>query len=359
MKIDKIYTSSSTASESMISSKTNTEESFQDVLVLNQAALKAMTIDAMVDESATGSVHPDAVNATAIMRFRSTLASNIIAPIPPEDVVSEVPSASDYISNKVTITTPVTDNIDRSDALKSSDVLTKTEVTTNSTTQNMAEDLGQLDADALADAMEEALGADTPDAVDVLANKIAEILASRMENSNSNTVTNTVTNTATAYAPMIDTPALNLNASAAPVTDAASTMVQGVYNAGNLYCNNELNRYFAEAAQTYHIDVKFLKAVAKTESNFNPSATSVAGAMGVMQLMPSAAAQYGADDPYNAKQNIMAGAKILSTFLERYDGDMALTLAAYNSGPGNVEKHGGVPEFTRNYINRVIKFYNE
>ena len=81
--------------------------------------------------------------------------------------------------------------------------------------------------------------------------------------------------------------------------------------------------------------------------------------MGVMQLMPSAAKQYGAEDPYDARQNILAGAKILSTFMKRYDGDKELTLAAYNAGPGNVKKAGGVPAYTRNYINKVLKYYNE
>ena len=80
--------------------------------------------------------------------------------------------------------------------------------------------------------------------------------------------------------------------------------------------------------------------------------------MGIMQLMPSAAKQYGAKDPYDPRQNIMAGAKILSTFLKRYDGDIEKTLAAYNAGPGNVKKAGGVPEYTRGYINKVLKYYN-
>ncbi len=134
---------------------------------------------------------------------------------------------------------------------------------------------------------------------------------------------------------------------------------EGVYNEGHLRCNDELNQYFKEASDKYNLDVKFLKAVAFTESSFRANATSRCGAMGIMQLMPSAAKQYGAKDPYDARQNIMAGAKILSTFLKRYDGDKELTLAAYNAGPGNVKKAGGVPEYTRGYIKKVLKYYNE
>ena len=132
----------------------------------------------------------------------------------------------------------------------------------------------------------------------------------------------------------------------------------GVYNEGNLCCSDELNSYFKEAAEKYNIDVKLLKSVAFTESGFRSNATSKCGAMGIMQLMPSAAKQYGARDPYDPKQNIMAGAKILSTFLKRYDGDVEMTLAAYNAGPGNVKKAGGVPEYTKGYISKVLKYYN-
>ena len=147
------------------------------------------------------------------------------------------------------------------------------------------------------------------------------------------------------------------NSQTSSVTDICSSSAG--YNEGNLRCSDELNAYFLEAASTYNLDVKFLKAVAFTESSFRADATSKCGAMGIMQLMPSAAKQYGAEDPYDARQNILAGAKILSTFLKRYDGDKELTLAAYNAGPGNVKKSGGVPEYTRYYINKVLKYYNE
>lgn len=151
----------------------------------------------------------------------------------------------------------------------------------------------------------------------------------------------------------------NSNASSSEASRIPTTYnSDGVYNEGKLCCSDELNSYFKEASEKYNIDVKLLKSVAFIESSFRSNATSKCGAMGIMQLMPSAAKQYGAQDPYDPRQNIMAGAKILSTFLKRYNGDIEKTLAAYNAGPGNVKKAGGVPEYTRGYINKVLKYYN-
>lgn len=117
---------------------------------------------------------------------------------------------------------------------------------------------------------------------------------------------------------------------------------------------------FEEAASIYDISVDLLKAVAKAESNFNPGAVSHAGAIGVMQLMPGTASSLGVTDPYDARQNIMGGAKYLKSNLERYGGDVSLALAAYNAGPGSVEKYGGVPPYaeTQNYVRKVGSYLN-
>lgn len=116
-----------------------------------------------------------------------------------------------------------------------------------------------------------------------------------------------------------------------------------------------LEEIFKNASQKYGIPIQLLKAVAKVESNFNPNAVSSSGAGGVMQLMPATARGLGVTDVFDAEQNINGGSKYLSQLLKRYDGDLTLTLAGYNAGPGNVAKHGGVPNFkeTQNYITKV------
>lgn len=122
-----------------------------------------------------------------------------------------------------------------------------------------------------------------------------------------------------------------------------------------------LETIFTEAAKQYDIPKQLLKAVAKVESNFNPSATSKKGAAGVMQLMPATARSLGVNDPYDARSNIMGGAKYLKQNLQKYDGNIELTLAAYNAGGNNVKKYGGIPPFkeTQQYVKKVMSYMED
>lgn len=135
----------------------------------------------------------------------------------------------------------------------------------------------------------------------------------------------------------------------------------GRFNKTVTGCTESMDAIFEEAADTYGVPLNLLKAVAKAESNFNADDVSSAGAIGVMQLMPATAASLGVTDPYDARSNIMGGAKYLAEKLQQYNGDVELALASYNAGSGNVRKYGGVPPFkeTRNYIKRVLGYAQE
>ena len=99
-----------------------------------------------------------------------------------------------------------------------------------------------------------------------------------------------------------------------------------------------LDQIFEEASRTYNVPKNLIKAIAKAESDFNPNATSGAGAQGIMQLMPATARELGVTDAYDPYQNIMGGTKYISQMLAKYDGNITLALAAYNAvlyGPAN------------------------
>ena len=118
---------------------------------------------------------------------------------------------------------------------------------------------------------------------------------------------------------------------------------------------SEFDSLIEQHAQANSLNPLLVRAVIEAESAFNPRAVSRVGAMGLMQLMPGTARDLGVADPFDPDENIRGGTKYLRSLLDRFDGDINLALAAYNAGPGAVEKYDGVPPYreTRNYVAKI------
>ncbi len=121
----------------------------------------------------------------------------------------------------------------------------------------------------------------------------------------------------------------------------------------------DLDAMIQQAAATNNVDPNLIRAVAKNESGFNAHAVSPVGAKGEMQLMDGTAAGLGVTNSFDPQQNFNGGAKYLHGLLDEFHGDLRKTIAAYNAGPGAVEKYGGVPPYaeTQVYVNNVLASY--
>src|SRR4051794_9654662 len=128
---------------------------------------------------------------------------------------------------------------------------------------------------------------------------------------------------------------------------------------GHQASGDEIDQSIVMAAARHNVDPNLVRAVVKVESNFNSNAVSSKGAMGLMQLMPKTARELRVKNPFDPQQNVDAGVRHLKYLLQNYNGDVNLSLAAYNAGEGAVRRSAGVPHYTetQDYVRRITKLY--
>jgi len=121
----------------------------------------------------------------------------------------------------------------------------------------------------------------------------------------------------------------------------------------------EINNLVEQAANRLQVDPQLVDAIIKVESQYDPTALSSKGAMGLMQLIPETAQRFGVANPFDPKDNIEGGVSYLRHLLDMFGGDLPKSLAAYNAGEGAVERSGGIPSYaeTKNYVRRVTRIY--
>ena len=132
------------------------------------------------------------------------------------------------------------------------------------------------------------------------------------------------------------------------------------YRSSRSYTPDKYDELISVASKQYGVDSRLVKAIIKAESDFNPKAVSKKGAMGLMQIMPQNFQRLDIEDPFDPRENIMGGTRYFRYLYDRFDGKLALSLAAYNAGPTTVENYNKtIPPYreTEQYVQRVLKYY--
>lgn len=155
---------------------------------------------------------------------------------------------------------------------------------------------------------------------------------------------------------------VNANIVKNPSVSSLNTTIQEIGSTNSVTATSSKSQILdmiTKISEKHGVDDKLVKALIRQESGFNPKATSKSGAMGLMQLMPATAKGLGVQDAYNPVQNVEGGVKYLKSMLNRYNGNIILALAAYNAGPGAVDKYSGVPPYaeTQNYVKNILANY--
>jgi soluble lytic murein transglycosylase len=132
------------------------------------------------------------------------------------------------------------------------------------------------------------------------------------------------------------------------------------YRSSRFYSPDKYDELISVASKQYGVDSRLVKAIIKAESDFNPKAVSKKGAMGLMQIMPQNFQRLDIEDPFNPRENIMGGTRYFRYLYDRFDGKLALSLAAYNAGPTAVDNYNKtIPPYreTEQYVQRVLTYY--
>ena len=150
-------------------------------------------------------------------------------------------------------------------------------------------------------------------------------------------------------------------ADGADMPGVASGAAVGAINAPSMVPSAQIDQLVNTNASQWNVDPALVKAIIANESGFNANATSNVGAQGLMQLMPGTASGLGVTNAYDPAQNVSGGTRYIKGLLDRFNGDVRKAVAAYNAGPGAVEKYGGVPPYaeTQNYVQNVLASYEK